>query len=492
MKLPFRAFAIILIIILIAASTYFYLKNDEAPPSEVQDTQAPRIEFITGNTTGTAGKTTTISARFSDNKAVTSAVIYYKPASSSTWNSISILQGTIDLLIPENIQENMYYYLVIDDAAGNGPIGAPSTDGTRYYLIIVTPENQNVPHTVFIEEATATTCRYCPSVGAIIHDLYESGKYRFYYVSLVEDKNTPAYNRLHTEYNLYANPTVFIDGGYKVLLGSNHEKTVFEEGIQKAQNRTVPNLEITMSTEYDATTTILHTTVVIKNKEQQPYSGRLRVYLTEIVSRFNDYNGKPYHYALLDFLINTDITTNAQGNFEISESRNISDLDPDNLMLYAAVFNAQKQNAYSDPPSNTKQFDAFYADAVNATRVIQGGNLPPEVGISLPEQGKIYIRGKPRLTFLYKNRLLRNTILIGTPKISIHADDDSAISKVEIYLNNELAGTLTAEPYEWSPEKKLGKQPFLLPKRYTILVKAYDDTNKTSTASITVIAWHAF
>ncbi len=491
MKLPSRAFALLIIVILITAVVYLFFIQNEEEESNDKDIQAPQIIFVTGNTTGYAGKYTTITARFSDNKAVTTAVLYYKPASASSWNSQSILNGTVDIIVPQNSKENLYYYIVVNDAAGNGPVGKPSTDGSKYYIITVSIQDEEVIHTVFIEEATATSCQYCPTVGKIIHDVYTSGKYRFYYVSLVEDKNTLANTRLNTEYNLYGKPTIFIDGGYTVIMGANHKISTYEEAIQKALNRNVPNIKITIDAAYDTNTKKLHTRIHIYNMDTQPYAGRLRVYLTEIVSRFNDYNGKPYRYALYDYIINEDFTITAQDQLEKSKSMDISDLDPDNLMLFAAVFNSQKQNAYSDPPTNSKPFDAYYVDAVNATRVIEGGNLPPEVGIIVPEQGKIYVRGNQRLQFLYKNRLLKNTWLLGKAVISIHAHDDSAVSKVEIYLNDKLVVTLTSESLTWSTEKVLFKEPFR-PKKYTITVKAYDDTNKTSTASMTVWAWLAF
>ena len=36
----------------------------------------------------------------------------------------------------------------------------------------------------------------------------------------------------------------------------------------------------------------------------------------------------------------------------------------------------------------------YYVDAANASIVIEGGNLPPSVGITYPESGKINILGR--------------------------------------------------------------------------------------------------
>jgi len=114
----------------------------------VTDNDAPEITSITGDTTGTTGETTTITASFTDNIDVTEATLYYKLASAGTYNSKTILTGTAEVDIPLDTIETWHYYITIDDAAGNGPIGNPSTDGTTYYTITVTdndaPEITNI------------------------------------------------------------------------------------------------------------------------------------------------------------------------------------------------------------------------------------------------------------------------------------------------------------------------------------------------------------
>ena len=196
----------------------------------------------------------------------------------------------------------------------------------------------------------------------------------------------------------------------------------------------------------------------------------------------NDYEGNPYHFGFLDYIINEEITIDAKGNTSKDKTWNVSSLDPDNLMIIATIFNQEGQRTYSDPPSNKQPFTAYYADATNGTLVVVGGNLPPEVGITSHQNGKIYLNDKLFLKFLYKNKLLKNTILIGKATIKAYAKDDSKIEKVEFYLDNDLVATLTSEPYEWKWTKTtIG--------RHTLKVIAYDDTGKTSTDSIEVLAF---
>ena len=121
---------------------------------------------------------------FSDNINVTNATIFYKTASANNWSFTSILSGSVNIYIPKNSDEDWYYYVTIDDAAGNGPVGDPSTNGSAYYTITVSDNGNNgdneFVHRVFIEEATATWCAPCTQVAAILHDLHETKKDQFY------------------------------------------------------------------------------------------------------------------------------------------------------------------------------------------------------------------------------------------------------------------------------------------------------------------------
>jgi hypothetical protein len=149
----------------------------------------------------------------------------------------------------------------------------------------------------------------------------------------------------------------------------------------------------------------------------------------------------------------------------------------------AVVFNSESAGKYVYPSENEHSFDAYYADAVNATKVSEGGNLPPEVGITSPVKGRINIFGSP---ILEKLRLFKNTFLICKTTINVYASDDSGIEKVEFYVDGDLMKTVESEPYEWALKISTFKEIF--PHKHTIEVIAYDDTGKTSSASIEVWA----
>jgi len=496
MKFALKVLVIIVIAILLVSSVYVIFFTGEENNGGVDDNEAPTIDTVTGDTTAKAGKTITISATFSDNVNVTIATLYYKKASADSWSNASILSGSADISVPSSPVEDWYYYVTIDDAAGNGPVGDPSTNGSVYYTITVSEDNGNGNHDnhyVFIEEGTFTTCEYCPNVATILDELYKSGDYRFYYVSMVEDKSDKAKERLESDYNIFAYPTVFIDGGYKVIMGGNKEKSVYAQAIRDAESRDVPEIKITANTEYDNNTDEMLTELLVENNEKETYDGRLRVYLTEIVSRWNGNDGKPYHYAFLEYIINEDISIGADGSESFSKTLDISDYDHENLMIIAVVFNSDSIEKYANPDSNENPFDAYYADAVDAVEVVPGGNLPPEVGIILPQEGKIYLNGKPFLERLSQrkilgsvfNLLVQNTMMYGQKTFIVYAKDDSAIEKIEFYIDGELVYTIEEEPYEWT-FKKLPSSFIrsILMKKHTLEVIAYDGEGKTSSASI--------
>jgi glutaredoxin len=484
-RIPLKFIVILLIAAILLISAYVIFFNVEA-----KDTIAPEIGDITGNTTVNAGEVVNISINFTDNVGVTNATIYYKIASATNWSSMFILNGSVDIFISLDPVKDLYYYVTIDDAAGNGPVGDPSIDGSTYYVVTVVDnsgdedDGKNSTHYVFIEEGTATDCKNCPIVANILHELYESGKYNFYYVSLVNDRSSKAQARLSTDYDVYGFPTVFIDGGYKVIVGGNNDKSEYEQAILDARSRGAPDIQVTVSAKYDNTTDKLTTEVVVKNNEKETYSGRLKVYLTEIVSQWNGYDGKPYHYGFVDYAINKAISIDANGETNFSDTQSVSDYDYENLMIMAVVFNSESAGKYVYPNENEHSFDAYYADAVNATKVAEGGNLPPGVGITSPVKGKIYFLDSP----IFENLgSFKNTFLIGKKTISVYASDDSGIEKVEFYVDGELIETVKSEPYNWTLSR-ISTFKELFYHKHNIEVKAYDDTGKTSSVSIEVWA----
>ena len=344
-------------------------------------------------------------------------------------------------------------------------------------------------HYIFVEEGTATTCRYCPVVATIIDKLYNSGNYHFYYVSLVEDKSKKAYDRLVKDYNRFGLPSVYIDGGYRVIRGAQSESD-YAQTIRDAEKRKVPAVSVNVTASYDENNSELITNVVINNYENITYSGRLRLYLTEKISRW--YNTitaeteeiEPYHFGFVDYITDKQVTIESNDNLTLSYTNKLSDfavndLDYENLVIFGVLFNSEKRTGYSYPEKKENQFDAYYADAVDKTEVVEGGNTPPAVGIINPQVGKIHVWGKPILKLQFAN-----TFLIGKTTIEAVAEDDSGIKKVDFYIDDELLFEDTEAPYEYTV-KKIGSIRHLI-RKHTIKVVAYDDTDKSTSSELDV------
>lgn len=348
-------------------------------------------------------------------------------------------------------------------------------------------DDQQYLHTVFIELGAAGWSKNCPATGEILHEMYYSGDYRFYYVSMVYDENDKAEQRLIEDYNIHDFPTTYVDGGYYVLDETENiklDKSDFEDKISAATLRKVPKLNIVVDVAWDNKTVEFETTVFIENNEDEKYEGRLKVYLVEKISRWYNYDGVPYSFGFLDYIIDKDVTIPAGQSISDSKLWPASDLDPSNLMVLAVVFNSKPIKKDSNPSDldHYHPFDAYYADATAAAEVVEGGNLPPQVGIEYPKKLRINLFGNARLMTPF----WKNTILIGRTTVKAYASDDSKVEKVEFYIDDELKETVTQEPYEWT----FRKVSFIkhLVRRHTITVMAYDDEGKTASASIDVVA----
>ena len=173
--------------------------------------------------------------------------------------------------------------------------------------------------------------------------------------------------------------------------------------------------------------------------------------------------------------------------YNFSKTIDSSDLDPENLMIFAAIFNSKTVKRYSDPDDldlngDKHEFNAHFADNVAGTMVVEGGNLPPFAGITLPESGKLHISGNPIFKFILL--LNKKTVLIGKIVINVDVEDDSGIEKVEFYLDKDLLFTDEEEPYEFSINKAgLFRKIF---RKHTIKIIAYDKEGKTNSAEMDV------
>ena len=257
-----------------------------------------------------------------------------------------------------------------------------STASAFKYNEDVKSTSLNFTHTILIEKCTATWCPNCPVASEALENVYESGQYSFYYISLVDDMNTIAKKRnkdfTMLLFPIYALPTIYLDGGNTNFVG--HEETVldtenaFSSLIEQEGQRTTKykiTLDSTVTWDGDAKLTV---TVDVTNDEISFFFGKIRSYVTEIISRWNDYDGNPYHYALIDYAINKFIflkpgqtktfTATFDGTLNHGGST-FDDLTSDNIMVISAVSHWLPQ--YRIGYQSTEYTQRYFAHVVDET-----------------------------------------------------------------------------------------------------------------------------
>ena len=101
--------------------------------------------------------------------------------------------------------------------------------------------------------------------------------------------------------------------------------------------------------------------------DMYPYLGILRVYVVEPESRWMMHDNSPYHYAFLDYALVQELTLDYNQEFTKSivwnpANTDFSDVEEDNIMVIAAVYNQNVFQEYAYPPFSN-QFNAQYVEA---------------------------------------------------------------------------------------------------------------------------------
>lgn len=247
--------------------------------------------------------------------------------------------------------------------------------------------NVDFTHTVFAEECTATWCPNCPMAATALYNIVNSSDYPFYFVSLVDDMNPVAKER-NLQYSQglivrpYAFPTVYFDGGNTNYVGrgmsveateNTYREMIEEEGLRTPKKPIL--LESEASWDGNARITV---TISATNQGSSSYIGILRSYVTEIESRWDDRDGNPYHYSLLDFAIKKLIflpankekvfTGTFDGNIDRGEGLTFEDIDQENILVISTVSHIipQLRQGYDSPPY-LQQYFGFFVDQTVAS-----------------------------------------------------------------------------------------------------------------------------
>lgn len=206
-------------------------------------------------------------------------------------------------------------------------------------------------HTVMVEACTASWCSPCATAAAVLHDIFYSGDYDFYYVALVSDKNSYASARCG-ELGVSSIPDYVFDGGYTRWVGGGGIPGAYTGRLDQCGARDVEDIDMELEITWNGDAE-MDIDLSVTNNEASTYNGHIHVYVTEIESRWNTYNGQPYHFAMVgNYAFNQNVDIPAGDASEHSTTWNgsqygVGNLERDNVMIIATIFN-RNNNYYSD------------------------------------------------------------------------------------------------------------------------------------------------
>jgi len=271
-----------------------------------------------------------------------------------------------------------------------GAASVPASQDTATPTTQPQPTARDFTHAIFAEDGTATWCGYCHFARAALDAIYTSHDYPFYYVCLVDDKNTHASTRIG-DHNVYGFPTVWFDDGYNTQVGGyTGNENDYRNVIQSIGTRPVADINTSINVTWLGSGN-MDITVSITNNMSAPYIGKLRTYVCEPKSSFGwvDTTGHVYTMAFLDFAQNMQINvaagetwTNTYNWVGTSHNdgygHNFGSIQYGNIEVIATVFNNTVHQGYSYPPSGYP-FNAYYPDDCVGFQVGLPLNHPPAV-----------------------------------------------------------------------------------------------------------------
>ncbi|MCD6512068.1 MAG: hypothetical protein J7K61_00490 [Thermoplasmata archaeon] len=337
--------------------------------------------------------------------------------------------------------------------------------GIAILVILVLPLSNA---SVILEVASNSSDEGSARVNEELFALYNSRR-DFVYVTMIEDKNEFAHNRIKNDYNFNSYPEIFFNGGYEISTGSNVSD--ISNKIDKC-SKLSSNIDINVNATWIECPCQrgLFITTTIKNARNTEYNGILRIYIAEYNSRYDDCNAMQYHFGFLEFAYTGNISIAPHDEVLIPVSWdskiNFPDIDQDdvnNLAVIAAVFNStpHEKNAGNE----TNSFKAYYADAAS---IFISSNTPPTVSILSPKQNRLYIFGREILTTPY-------TLIIGGVDVNIYSYDESGINRIELYQDSEKLMNYNGA-FRWHS-----------PGRHSLTAIAYDNTGMYSEDMISAV-----
>ncbi len=246
---------------------------------------------------------------------------------------------------------------------------------------------EDFTHAVFGEEFTATWCVYCPSAAENLMKIYDdipTEPYyhdKFFFVALITDVNDKADERMGDYPDVTGYPTVVFDGNDEKVSGGQSDTSNYESAIDNVGQRDDTDISLDVEMNHLGGDELELFVEITWNEDASlgnpTFNGFVRAYIVEKVSRYNNYDGDPYHFGFLDYAIETSVelepheqkmlyATWKGGEHEDSNGNDFSDIDYDNVNIFVAFFNDESSTA-----------DKYVLETAFA--------IPPEFDINVPE-----------------------------------------------------------------------------------------------------------
>ena len=293
--------------------------------------------------------------------------------------------------------------------------------------------DEQFTHAVFAEEFTATWCVYCPSAAENLMLIYEDVPGEpyyddnFFFVALITDVNDKADERMGDFPDVTGYPTVIFDGNDEKVSGGQSSTANYEQAIDTTGQRddTDISLEIEMNhLGNDKLDISIGMTWDEDGSFSNPtFNGYVRAYIVEKISRYNNYDGDPYHFGFLDYAFDQTVELEPRekqslstiwtgGDHQDKNGNDFSDIDYDNINVFVAFFNDEStasdkyslQSAFAIPPEiEIASIEHIVNNQFVEVEDIAGGDLRIR-GQAQSEKSDIY-----ELTYRWNNRPWQST-----------------------------------------------------------------------------------
>jgi hypothetical protein len=247
---------------------------------------------------------------------------------------------------------------------------------------------QDFTHTVFVEYGTLTTCPPCVTASSQLYSIYNSGDFDFYYTSLVYDEGNSNVRGRLIELGVVGVPDVIFDGGFQRIKGGQGSEAPYRNAITQSGERDVSDLDMTVDVAWLGGGK-LDIEITVINNEVEDFNGRIITYIVEKDSRWNDYSGKPYHYAALDIPIDKNLAVVNNNPRPKGETYTFSktwrgsifgfgDITQENILVIATVYDKDTglavQSAAGEPTAkinNYRQINIVFLKILERFQILE-------------------------------------------------------------------------------------------------------------------------